>query len=70
MVHKREIWEQAGPWLHMEQQGEWKIGFFSHWVLYRQMGHLWMEETSMDLFSAFKDTLIAYFILSFFPSDI
>ena len=44
-----------------------KNWLFSHWVLYRQMGHLWMEETSMDLFSAFKDTLIAYFILSFFP---
>ena len=44
-----------------------KNWLFSHWVLYRQMGHLWMEETYRPPFSAFKDSLIAYFILSFFP---
>ena len=43
-----------------------KNWLFSHWVLYRQMGHLWMEETYRPPFSAFKDSLIAYFILSFF----
>ena len=44
-----------------------KNWLFSHWVLYRQMGHLWMEETYRPPFSAFKDSLIAYFILPFFP---